>query len=360
MGTYSSPHLERINERIARNGEPIADEDFAEMIAAVADLEGVAGVRPSYFEAVTAAGFRWFADVAVDVAVVEVGMLGRWDATNVADARVAVVTNVELDHTDYAGPTRADIAREKAGIVDARRDPRAGGDRPRPGRHLRRPSTPPPPTTASSTSTAWRTCSPSGGASSTLRTPFGHLPRRVPAPARRPPGRQRGGCPLRRRAFFDAPLDAAVVEEGFAAVTMPGRFEVLHHQPLVIVDGAHNPAGAEACAQVLDDDFDPAGDRLLVVGCCRAAIRWPCSKPCRSTASSWWCAARPVAPGRAGRRDLARAARAAGADDVVVVPSVTAACDALVDRADGDDAVLVTGSVYTVGAARPHLQRVLT
>ena len=69
VGTYTSPHLERVNERIARNGEPIGDEDFAEQIAAIADLEVLAGVRPSYFEILTAAAFRWFADVAVDVAV---------------------------------------------------------------------------------------------------------------------------------------------------------------------------------------------------------------------------------------------------------------------------------------------------
>ena len=117
VGTYTSPHLERVNERIARNSEPIADDDFAEQVAAVADLEGLTGVRPGYFEAVTAAAFRWFADVAVDVAVVEVGLLGRWDATNVVDAQVAVVTNIGMDHNEFAGPTLADIAREKAGII---------------------------------------------------------------------------------------------------------------------------------------------------------------------------------------------------------------------------------------------------
>src|SRR5690606_14873923 len=108
---------ERINERIRRDGEPISDDDFAEQIAAVADLEALTGVRPTYFEAVTAAAFRWFADVAVDVAVIEVGMLGRWDATNVVDAQVSVITNIALDHTEFAGPTLADIAREKAGII---------------------------------------------------------------------------------------------------------------------------------------------------------------------------------------------------------------------------------------------------
>ncbi len=117
VGTYTSPHLERVNERLARSAAPIDDDDFAEQIAAIADLEGVTGVRPSYFEACTAAAFRWFADIAVDVAVIEVGLLGRWDATNVVTAQVAVITNIGMDHNEFAGPTLVDIAREKAGII---------------------------------------------------------------------------------------------------------------------------------------------------------------------------------------------------------------------------------------------------
>ena len=117
VGTYTSPHLERLNERISVNCEPISDESFAEQIAAVANLEGITGIRPGYFEALTAAAYRYFADVAVDVAVIEVGLLGRWDATNICESTVAVVTNIGIDHTEFAGPTTADIAREKSGII---------------------------------------------------------------------------------------------------------------------------------------------------------------------------------------------------------------------------------------------------
>ena len=176
VGTYTSPHLERVNERLARNAEPIGDEEFAEQIAAIADLEGLAGVRPSYFEACTAAAFRWFADIAVDVAVVEVGLLGRWDATNVVDAQVAVVTNIGMDHNEFAGPTLADIAREKAGIIKpgsaaviGEVDPElvavleraAGGGPPGPGRRLRdRPATSWPSAAGSSTSARRRRSTP--------------------------------------------------------------------------------------------------------------------------------------------------------------------------------------------------------
>ena len=117
VGTITSPHLHRPNERMTRDGEPIDDDDFAEQISAVAELERATNVRPTYFEATIAAAFRWFADIAVDVAVVEVGILGRWDATNVVDAPIAVVTNVDWDHAQFAGNSLLAIATEKAGIV---------------------------------------------------------------------------------------------------------------------------------------------------------------------------------------------------------------------------------------------------
>ena len=93
VGTYTSPHLERINERIQRNGEPISDEEFAEQIAAIAQLEAITGVRPSFFEAITAAAFRWFADVAVDVMVIEVGPVPQ----GVLNARVVEQTRLGLE-----------------------------------------------------------------------------------------------------------------------------------------------------------------------------------------------------------------------------------------------------------------------
>src|SRR5581483_1796401 len=118
VGTFISPHLESINERIMCNLEPISDLELAEALSGLAAVEPLMGEeRPSWFELITAASFRHFSEKPVDLAVVEVGMGGRWDATNVGDASVAVVTNVSLDHTELLGPTRAHIAGEKAGIV---------------------------------------------------------------------------------------------------------------------------------------------------------------------------------------------------------------------------------------------------
>ncbi|HEV3451803.1 MAG TPA: Mur ligase family protein, partial [Acidimicrobiia bacterium] len=117
VGSYTSPNLERVNERIAWNGHDIDDDALDELLTLVATIEPNLPEVPSFFEILTGVAYRWFADVAVDAAVVEVGLGGRFDATNVADGRVAVVTNVSVDHVEYLGPTPLDIADEKAGIV---------------------------------------------------------------------------------------------------------------------------------------------------------------------------------------------------------------------------------------------------
>ena len=117
VGTYTSPHLDRLAERITISGQPVEDRELAEGFGQVAAAALRSGVTPTWFEAVTASAFWLLAARQVDAAVIEVGMLGRWDATNVVNGSVSVITNVQLDHTDVAGPTRASIASEKAGIV---------------------------------------------------------------------------------------------------------------------------------------------------------------------------------------------------------------------------------------------------
>jgi dihydrofolate synthase/folylpolyglutamate synthase len=354
VGTYTSPHLERLNERICRNGEPIGDDELAEQVSALADLEGLIGVRPTFFELLTAAAYRWFADVAVDAMVVEVGLLGRWDATNVADGRVAVVTNVGADHLEYAGPTLAHVAREKAGIV-------------KPGCTLVLGETEP------ELAAIFRAAGPAttherdldlelvrnelalGGRLLDVRTPRTRytdlfLPLH---------GRHQGhnaACALAAaEAFFDAPLHDEVVDEAFAQVRWPGRFEVLGHQPLVIVDGAHNPHGADACAQVMAEDFDPAGRRILVVGFLSSQSPTEMLAALRADEADLVICCAADSPRAVPASDVALAARELGCDDVEIVRSVTKACDEALARASGDDAILVTGTLYVVGEARPHL-----
>jgi dihydrofolate synthase/folylpolyglutamate synthase len=354
VGTYTSPHLERINERLKRNGEPISDDDFAEQIAGIADLELITGVRPTYFEAVTAGAFRWFADIAVDVAVVEVGMLGRWDATNIVDAQVAVITNIGLDHTEFAGPALADIAREKAGIIKpgsavvvGETDPdlidifQAEGG----ASYLVR-------------GEAFDVVDNSlaiGGRAVDLRTPTTIYPD-VFVPLHGAHQGDNAAVALTAvEAFFAAPLEPDLVHEGFANVEMPGRFEVLGVQPLAIIDGAHNPPGADVCATVFFDDFHPEGRRILIVG----TLRQPGEMLGALRADEFDVVHACTAPSPRGRpaAEVAAAARQIGCDEVYVHNTVEAACAAAMRSADADDAVLAAGSIYVAGAARSALRK---
>lgn len=353
VGTYTSPHLERVNERIKRNGEPISDDEFAEQIAAVADLEGLVGIRPSYFEAVTAAAFRWFSDVAVDVAVIEVGMLGRWDATNVVEAQVAVVTNIALDHTEFAGPTLADIASEKAGIIKPGGAAVIGETDPELVEIFR---------SEGAASVFVRGVDfdvadnflAVGGRSLDLRTPT-TIYRDLFLPLHGSHQGDNAAVALAAvETFFAAPLAQDVVEEGFANVEVPGRFEVVGVQPLVIVDGAHNPPGADVCAGVFFDDFNPDGRRILVVG----TLRDPAEMVAALRADEFDVVHACTAPSPRGVPGAAvgKAARDLGCDEVYVHDTVEAACRAALRSADGDDAILVTGSIYVAGAARAALR----
>ena len=353
VGTYTSPHLERINERIKRDGEPISDDDFAEQIAGIADIEAITGVRPTYFEAVTAAAFRWFADVAVDVAVIEVGMLGRWDATNIVDAQVAVVTNIGLDHTEFAGPTLADIAREKAGIIKpgsavvvGETDPdlveiflaEGGASYFIRGEHFE--------TVDNSLAI--------GGRALDLRTMTTIYPD-VFVPLHGAHQGDNASVALAAvEAFFAAPIEEELVNEGFANVEMPGRFEVLGVQPLAIIDGAHNPPGADVCAAVFFEDFQPEGRRILIVG----TLRDPAEMLAALRADEFDVVHACTAPSPRGvpAADVARAARALGCDEVYAHDTVAEACRAAMRYADADDAILAAGSIYVAGAARPALR----
>ena len=354
VGTYTSPHLERINERIKRNGEAISDEDFGEQVAGIADLELITGVRPTYFEAVTAAAFRWFADVAVDVAVVEVGMLGRWDATNIVDSQVAVVTNIALDHTEFAGPSLADIAREKAGIIKAGSAAVIGETDPDLVQIFRDEGGATTLVRGDDFETADNSLAV-GGRSLDLRTPTTIYPDIFLPLHGAHQGENASIALVAVETFFAAPLEIELVHEGFANVEMPGRFEVLGVQPLAIIDGAHNPPGADVCASVFFGDFHPDGRRILIIGTLRdpgemvAAIRadeFDVVHACTA----------PSPRGVAGA-EIAKAARALGCDEVYVHDTVDAACRAAMHNADADDAILATGSIYVAGAARQPLRQ---
>jgi len=353
VGTYTSPHLERINERIARNGEPIPDEALAEAIAAVAGIEPLSGVVPSYFEILTAAAFRWFSDVAVDVMVLEVGMLGRFDATNVADAAVAVLTNVGHDHTDGQGAWQAAIAGEKVGIVkpgstfvlgETNADLRPIFDTAEAGKVWVRDQD--------------FACDDSvlalGGRVLRLRTPSGTIDD-VYLPLHGAHQGDNASIALAAaEAFFDRPLEDDLVRQAFAAVTVPGRFEIVQREPTVVLDAAHNVDGALACAATLTEELTLAGSLIMVVGMLQGRDPAEMLDALDAVDAGFLVACTPDSP-----RAVPAPAIAAVADGMgIVAEAATTPADA-VDRAlavaSSDDLVLVTGSVYVVGSARTAL-----
>ncbi len=354
VGTYTSPHLEAINERISWNGEPIGDAELGDAIGAVAAVEDLAGVVPSYFEILTAAAFGWFAELAVDVAVVEVGMLGRWDATNVADATVAVLTNVGRDHTDGEGAWREAIAGEKVGIVKAGSTFVCGEVDP----ELR-------PLLAASgaAETWWRgeefdaeaSRLALGGRTVSLRTPSGTIDD-VFIPLHGDHQADNAAVALAAvEAFFGRRLDDELVAEAFAAVRVPGRFELVARHPTVVLDAAHNLDGAAACRQTLAEEFTLAGSLVLVVGFLAGRDPVEMLEALGARDAGFLVACTPDSP-----RALSGADVAAAADSLGIVaeaaPSVADAVGRALSLATADDLVLITGSLYVVGPARTALR----
>ncbi|MGI8792895.1 MAG: bifunctional folylpolyglutamate synthase/dihydrofolate synthase [Acidimicrobiales bacterium] len=353
-GTYTSPDLGQVNERMQRNCDPIDDVSFAEALGAVVAVESlIEPDRLSWFELVTATALLWFADAPVDMAVVEVGMLGRWDATNVVDGQVAVVTNIGLDHAAYAGPTRADVAREKAGIV-------------KPGSVLVLGETDP--ELASifddlGQAETWRR-GPDwgwtdnrvayGGRLLDLFTPNASYTEMFVPMHGAHMGDNVAAALAAAEAFFGEPLPEDVVEEGLAGATSPGRLEVVGHQPLVVLDGAHNVEGMRALLAALREGFDVTGRMHVVFGALighdPADLLAELDRD--SVASFTACAA--DWPRAISASDIASAAERLGLP-VATVPSVAKGVASAVAGAGPDDLVLVTGSLYVVGEARQTL-----
>ena len=267
-GRYTSPHLQRVTERISIDGAPVADETFVRVWGEIlpivqtvdAELEAAGEVPLTYFEAVTTLGFAVFADEPVEVVVLEVGLGGVTDATNVADAVVSVVTPISLDHTDLLGETEAEIAEEKAGII-------------KPGGALV--------SAAQERDAAQVLLEAARAADVPFRfegVEFGVLERSLAVG-----GQQvsvRGLAAEYRDLFLPLlgehqaqnlavavaalemflgggvrPLDEELLREGLSQVTSPGRLEVLRTAPTLIVDAAHNPDGVRATARAVQEAF---------------------------------------------------------------------------------------------------------
>ncbi len=355
-GLTTSPHLERVNERIGWNGEPIDDAELARVLTQIAGIEEFLTELPSYFEIMIAAALTYFADVAVDVAVVEVGMGGTWDATNVIDAPVAVVTNVGIDHVEYLGTTREAIATDKAGIVTPEATLILGETDPTlipifeargPERLVLR--------DRDFSVTSDRLAI--GGRVVSFRTPWGRYDD-IFIPVHGAHQSANAAIALTTvEAAIEHPLDIDIVHEGFANLTTPGRLEVMGTQPLVVIDGAHNPAGALALRRALDEEFAPA-PRTLVVGLLREKNPTEMLEALGVDEVERLVCTKPPSPRALDPVQVADAAIALGldADRIDIAAEVPRAVARAKDITSADGQIVVTGSLYVVGAARSALR----
>lgn len=366
-GRFTSPHVERMSERISIDGEPLDDEAFVRAfndVAVYTHLVDAAGEHPlSFFETVVGMAYAAFADAPVDVAVVEVGMGGSWDATNVIDADVAVVLPIAVDHAKYLGETPVEIAREKAGIIKPgsvavlaeqsaevatvlmERAVEVGAEVVRQGVEF---------------GVVHRTPAV-GGQLVTIqgvRARYDDL--FLPLYGAHQAQNAAVALAAVESLTGGAALDDELVRAAFAEFTSPGRLEVVRRSPTIILDAAHNPHGARASAAALEDSFSftPLVGVMGVMedkdheGVLAAFEPYLSHLVCTQNSTP-----RSMTAAALGRA----AAEIFGEDRVSVVDDLADAIDRAAAFAEageavsssiGSGAVLVTGSVVTVGEAR--------
>jgi dihydrofolate synthase / folylpolyglutamate synthase len=369
-GRFTSPHVESMTERISVDGEPLSEESFTaaynEILPYLALVErdpAMSGHPLSFFETVVAMAYAAFADAPVDIAIVEVGMGGTWDATNVADATVAVVGPVSVDHSKYLGDRPQDIALEKAGII-------------KPGSIVV--------TAEQETAVAQVLAERAvevGARVVAEGIDFG-VQHRVPAvggqmlslrglrgeydevflPLHGAHQAQNAALALAavEAVAGDEPLDAELVREAFAEVTSPGRLEVIRRSPTIVLDAAHNPHGAAAAAEALLDSFT-FNPLIGVVGVMADKDYEGVLAAFEPVLGHVVCTQNST-PRAMPAEELAEVATGIfGVDRVHLAPRLEDAIDTAAGLAEsegvyGSGGVLVTGSVVTVGEARRMLK----
>jgi dihydrofolate synthase/folylpolyglutamate synthase len=359
-GLYTSPHLVRVNERIQVGRQEIADEAFADSFTNVAKAveqlvhQKTLPQRPSFFEFLTATAFLHFAREQVDFAVLEVGMGGRLDATNVTEPRVAIITNVELDHQEFLGNTRAAIAREKAGIIKPHRPVIWGGDNFEAAEVIRR--------------KCWEVGAellelPRAAEISNVRNHEGcftfdlalsgsHFRKLAPSLAGRfqiqnATAAVAAALSLRQQGFA-IPIEA--IDEGLHEARWPGRLEV---RPRIVLDGAHNPAAAEALATFVREQFQGRQVRLIYASMRDKAIE-EISDLLFPLASEVYLTQTPLARAAQPEEILQRAR--CRPERVVIEPLPGKALEAAIQASAEEDVILVAGSLFLVGAIEHYQQ----
>jgi dihydrofolate synthase / folylpolyglutamate synthase len=358
-GLYSSPHLVRANERIRINGRDLSDDEFAaaftQVHRAAEDLIAmhVLPHRPSFFEYLTAVAFQHFASANADFVVLEVGMGGRLDATNVTDASIAVITNVDLDHQEFLGNTLAAIAGEKAGVIKPGRVVVSCCEQPEVREVIQ------------------QECRGAGvqlieigdlqGVSSLfhlggcysfdMEVGGYHLP----GVSLKMPGMFQvknaitAATAARQLALSGFQIPPESIREGLRTASWPGRLEIIRQRPLILLDGAHNPAAAREVAEFVRRHLDARKLRLVYASMRDkdiseiSGILFPLAQTVFLTS---------VGTERAAMPEAILASAAFSPSQTVIQPDPVRALEQAVDSSSTEDVILVAGSLFLVGAIK--------
>ena len=359
-GLYTSPHLERINERIRIGGEDISEEKFAAAwtrVAAVIEsllASGKLAAHPTYFECITALAFVAFAEASVNLAVYEVGLGGRLDATNIVEPEVAVITSVDFDHESFLGYSIEEIATEKAGIIKPGAWVASSAERPE-ARAVIRARCREVGARLVEVDDAWQVevTGASGGCYHAIaRSPVSKITLE-PSLAGRFQTRNALAAATAARLLAERgfAVREEAIEQGIHSARWPGRLERLQEHPIVFLDGAHNPSGASQLVAFWKENLQ--GRRILLVyGAMRdkavdeiAGLLFPAADLVIFT--------QPLQP-RAISAPLLAEMTGHLARSSLVIPDPAEALRQALDIASPDDAVFATGSLYLVGDLRSY------
>jgi dihydrofolate synthase/folylpolyglutamate synthase len=361
VGTFTSPDLHALNERIALNGVAIDDDDFTSLLGRLYDAEHVSGIVLTRFELLTVGALLHFSDEGVDVAVVEVGLGGTWDSTNVVDGDVTVLTNVDLDHTAVLGDSIGAIARDKVGIFRADATAVLSTTNAIVVEIARARA-------SELGSTLWmieesfeleRNDLAVGGRAITVRTPFARYDDVLVSLHGIHQGVNATTALVAAEAFLGRALGEDVVRSTFAHAVMPGRMELLSRHPMIVVDGAHNPAGMRALCAALDGAFHVEGERRCVLGMLSGREVDDMVQPLVALGFTEFHCAAPHSPRAMDAHVVAQAVRRAGG--VAYEHSgVSAALAHAREHSGDDDLIVAAGSLYLVAQVRADVLHLST
>ncbi len=326
-GLYTSPHLVEFNERIQINGEKISDSELDALALRLRRLKEESKIQLTYFEFTTALAFEYFASKEVDFAVIETGMGGRLDATNVLLPEVTAITNIAVEHSEYLGDSIEKIAAEKAGIikqgvsfVTTEQNPVVIG-------------------------LFKKVCSEK-------QSKFVHISKQFAGPVPFPGKHQRMNAALAFETAAQLGIGGQIIANGISSAKWPARFETVHENPRVVLDVAHNPAGARALAETIKSELK-AEKVFLVLGVADGKDIDGISSALALLASKVFVAS-PKFRGMPAEQALDSVKKFNS--NAVAFKSVAFAIEKAIEEAGRESVVVVCGSHFTVGEAVLNLR----